>query len=1211
MYLKRSITVNWGNIPSQELDYGPVNLFSGGNGSGKTTTADALQTLMTAAHENLFHFNPGQDETTQKGRGGKQVRTLASYVLGCDDGSYARPYDSDSYLAAIFHPTQGERGEPFTAVVAIRAHLDRAGNSAQARQDDLQFFILPGVELSITHFIRTSNRGREVVPLEEIEGALTRELGKSKVEKYDKKKAYLRRLYGALRGKQRDSVSDREALHAAKTFSSFMAYKPVRSIDDFVAQEVLERKEMGETLRQVQGLLKSVHSMEQEAQQLEDSVNLLDTARQQSNAYVETWLDRCTAKYGEAEQSFRANQTAYINAKQKQSDTRLQVTASEQELEQTRAHLESTLNELISIEARRRGIAALRTKDQLEQEISDTEKDLHERIVPLLQADKQVDTNTAAAQNIARILAAHSLGQEVPELDQKSWRDSLTALLSTSSSERPDLHKLLTNDWINLDPLEGCLEKIIQQERVHNQLADRLLTANDKGSTLLQRVGERVSTREQSLKQLEPQLQQLTYQIGELEQARVRYPDDVVEALRAINSQRPEADARVLCDYVEVTDPKWQMAIEGYLGGNRFSILVDPAYEAEAIRIVRGLKGRGRNKARVIQGSKARQDAERLSVPEHSILKVMSFTNKVAEYYLRASYGTVLRVDNPETLRTTPRGITADGMASGGYSMWRCDLGDAELVFGQEARRRALVALKGQQQDLYEQRAKANDAYQAVYQLHQQLRQIAPILLATLTQEMVKQRYRLSQITNELQLLDLSEHRDLEEASRVANELRKSLEATQASLNQRIGQLNTQIKSCETEIKHHTNQRETLQRASEAAEQALRDAVAECPGLDPDKRLSALDQRLQDAQDKIDFSIEAEQLSNALIRHLKHIEDALGAYNQRARPADQIMYTCAEELHSIEYFRHLNRLNQQIENIFNRLKNNVLLDKKESLSALRDSFNTTFITDLCLAIHQAVQDGERSLKNLNKELQHHRFGADKEWFEFDWQWVPEFKEYWDFLKEVVSLPNLGDGASLFTSELSPESQQIRDKMLALLLEGDEAQALRDLERISDYRHYRRYDILKHPEGKSPIRLSEYGTGSGGQLETPAYIIRAAAITSAFHFNEGDTHLRMVIVDEAFMHMDESRSREVINYLTETLGLQLIFIMPTSKSGPFLELISNQFIFSKIPSAVPVGELRTRVIVDRQELNKERIAELWSNHRRVIRQQAALDFMADV
>src|SRR5690606_21812549 len=217
-------------------------------------------------------------------------------------------------------------------------------------------------------------------------------------------------------------------------------------------------------------------------------------------------------------------------------------------------------------------------------------------------------------------------------------------------------------------------------------------------------------------------------------------------------------------------------------------------------------------------------------------------------------------------------------------------------------------------------------------------------------------------------------------------------------------------------------------------------------------------------------------------------------------------------------------------------------------------------------------------------------------------------EYWEFFREVTQMPNLGDGASLFDASLSDKGAKVRDQLLGLLLDGEEQQALRELERISDYRRYRRYDILKHPEGKAAIRLSEYGTGSGGQLETPAYIIRAAAVTSAFRFNDGDSHLRMVIVDEAFMHMDETRSREVINYLTETLGLQLIFIMPTSKAGPFLELISNQFVFSKVPSARPVGELNTRVLLDRQELNRERITELWANHRRVIRQQGALDFM---
>jgi energy-coupling factor transporter ATP-binding protein EcfA2 len=76
----------------------------------------------------------------------------------------------------------------------------------------------------------------------------------------------------------------------------------------------------------------------------------------------------------------------------------------------------------------------------------------------------------------------------------------------------------------------------------------------------------------------------------------------------------------------------------------------------------------------------------------------------------------------------------------------------------------------------------------------------------------------------------------------------------------------------------------------------------------------------------------------------------------------------------------------------------------------------------------------------------------------------------------------------------------------------------------------------------------------------------------------------VLVDEAFSKMDENRSREVINYLTESLGLQLIFIMPTSKCDPFMDLISNEFVFAKCPSAQKRGELNTRVLVGRKVYN---------------------------
>jgi uncharacterized protein YPO0396 len=286
------------------------------------------------------------------------------------------------------------------------------------------------------------------------------------------------------------------------------------------------------------------------------------------------------------------------------------------------------------------------------------------------------------------------------------------------------------------------------------------------------------------------------------------------------------------------------------------------------------------------------------------------------------------------------------------------------------------------------------------------------------------------------------------------------------------------------------------------------------------------------------------------------------------------------------------------------------VEKHEELQRLKRSFNDAFVSHLCQEIYQAILEGQRQLDKLNKELVNHRFGSDREQFRFAAEWVPEFKEYWRFFQEVVRNPAMGEGATLFEAELSPKSAAVRDALMDLLLGDDEQQSLRELERIADYRNYYRYEIYKEVEGKPAIALSEYGTGSGGQLETPAYIVRAASITSALRYGEGSNHLRMVLVDEAFSKMDEMRSREVIDYLTRSLGLQLLFIMPTSKCGPFMDLISNEFVFAKVPSA-PRGQLNTRVLVDRKECNRERIGELWAQHRRTVRQQAELDFMDDV
>lgn len=1209
MYLKRSITVNWGNLPPQEFEYGPVNLFSGGNGSGKTTAADALQTLMTAAHDNLFHYNPGQDETTQRGRGGKQVRTLASYILGCDDGAFARPFDSDGYIAGVFHPTNGESAEPFTAVIGVRAHLDRTGNSSQARQDELLLMIVTGEELKLSHFVRTYPDGEHVVRITDLPDFLRKEFGKKVIETYDKKGAYLSRLYGALRGK-RDAVSQREAKNAAYTFASFMAYKPVKSIDQFVAEEVLEQRDMGDTIRRIRDLLRTVHGMEQEATRIKASVTQLEITRDHADRYIDYWLEDQTLIYGAAANALHRNQRAYLIAKEEQGNLRQTLEELTEEKRLIGDRLEQAHRELVALEARRLGIPALHTKDQLEKQRDRLHDELKNNTRPLIEQDQQRQQNLTSLRNLRDLLSRQSIELEIPEFASRGFQNEMRELSAADSSLLPDVNQLLARDWIDLSAVEASLDHLQLQQQLHNRIAVRLHGQPGNNQSLAHKLQRTVEEREKAVQSTHLEIAQTARQIEALEARQITYPLYVDKALQAIRQQCPAADPRVLCDYIEVSDPEWQMAIEGYIGGARFGILVEPKYEAEAIRIVRSMGGQ-RNGARVIQGEQAQRDSEKKTLKENSIIHVMRFSHRIAEHYMRASYGDVERVDNTEALRLTRRGVTRDGLGSGNYAMFRCDLDDSQLVFGESARERNLAAQHQALSRLKDRSEQANRDYQAVKQVSDQVTLFRHLDQAAVVMSMVDCQRQLRLVDEQLSALDLSEHYDLEQEVATAQSRHSELKQTEVALTDKAGRIDQDRIACERRIKEFADRNENLEGEKERAETNLMKAARYVTASDIEGRIVSMDQQLQQGHIEIDFDGRRRELIKPLTQCIRSIDSSITEYNNNAPLADNVMATTVSELHSFDFLGHICGLRQQIDRLLNRLRNNVLLEKQQKLAELRESFNTTFVSDLCHEIRQAVNDGKRTLDGLNKELLHHHFGADRERFEFEWEWIPEYKEYWDFFGAVSEIPNLGDGSSLFDNTLPEKLITVRDRLLALLLEGDEQQAIRELERISDYRHYRRYDILKYPEGKLPIRLSEYGTGSGGQLETPAYIIRAAAVTSAFRFNEGDSHLRMVIVDEAFMHMDENRSREVINYLTRTLGLQLIFIMPTSKAGPFLDLISNQFVFSKVPSPVKVGELNTRVLVDRQHWNTDRVAELWAQHRRVIRQQGMLDFMEEV
>lgn len=1213
MYCKKAILINWGNIPNLEFDFGPVNLFSGGNGSGKTTAADALQSLMTASYENLFNYNPGQDETTQRGRGGKQVRTLASYVLGCDDGSYARLKPTDGYIAGVFHPTKGETGTPFTAIMAVRAALETTGKVRQARQRQLTFFIVNDEEVGIDLFINNDR----VTNLDDIAFELRTRYGKNKLETYDKKGAYLNRLYGAMRN-QKGSVSKREAQHAAKTFSNFMAYKPVKSINDFVAKEILEPRDLSEDIKQVSELMKTIHGMEHETRKITGIIDNLHHIQDQAQSYINQWIDWRLCEFRELVRRSWIKQVEYLDAKNKQQDN-----AREQQETQSRlaniTDKKAVLHvQLVELEALRQGIPALKDKDQLEKNIEQNGQKLIECARPLLEQDQQLSLNQALAKQLKQQLVESGLSLDAPALEHKNFLKEINAVSDLDVDTGIDMQNLLTHDFAGIANLESKLDRLLDYEKAHSALHARLHFATPKSVSIRDTVFDLLSIRKQKQSRLQEQLNQKKREVQRLENATVSYPAFVESALKAINQQCPQARPAVLCDFINISDPKWQMAIEGYIGGSRFCILVDPDFEAQATRIVRSIPGR-RNSAKVIQGWKAQRDASKLSVRSDSILEVMSFDHKIAEYYIKAAYGSVLRVANETELKETARGITPDGIGSGGYSMFRCDIEDSDLVFGKGARERALQAKYRQLAELENSSFTAEKAARQAAVVLDTVDKITSISLSSVVRDMLDLQRAIEQDTQRKAALDLSDFSNLEnELIAKRNELNE-VESTSTELHTQLGRLQNSSSSLAQRAADISNVQDVLQEQQEQAEMMIESISKHYADFDANEAIELAQktaiQHAKSSDSKDDFRTELDHYELQCNSLERQIDKAVIQHNLECRIEDNILLLAddsaeSSHTHNQQWFKRISVLLVESRSITNRLKNNVLVGKHEKLSDLRDSFNTAFVSNLCHSIYQSINDGKRILDELNKELESHLFGTDQERYHFAYSWVPEFQEYQRFFKDVINLPSLGDGSSLFEAELSEKSTHIRDKLLGMLLDNDEHVALRELKRLSDYRHYRSYEIYKTPKGKESIALSQYGTGSGGQLETPAYIIRSAAVTSAFKFNEGSSHCRMVLVDEAFSKMDEARSREVIHYLTNKLGLQLIFIMPTSKSGPFMDLISHQTIFSKCPSSSKIGELDTQVLVDRKVCNTEKIQQLWAQHRRHIRVQTSLDFMQD-
>ncbi len=1203
MKLEKLILVNWGALRSDEYPMGNMTLLTGSTGSGKSTLLDALQTVMTAAYQNIFNYNPGQDETSQTSRSGKSKRTLWSYVTGAEDNLFARPYGAHGYIAAVFKPSEAEEeGEEFTALVAASARVDGSGGRRQAVPEKLVLLLVDGVCLSLNDLMHRQEDGSlEVIPVEKIENRLKTQYGNVTGFR-DAKREYLCQLYGRFRGLK--SVSFNEAELAAKAWTQAIVHKPIGSVDELVKSQILEYDPQMLTQRigQISDLMRQVHNLRVEGERLKDNVARLEkislASQKVTDAFEQSVQQQVlAARLGlkDDEQQMTDDQDAMLALKKKIADETALIDSLQRDKK-------SRSDSLVQIAARLSGIPAADQKQRIDERLHAARLAAKSSIGAIMESLGSADKLQSTAQIITdmKFPLTHKVlseaGSAVARVLSKSAQAPFAKLQKKFQALDIKSETFFRDSILLVQELSSLGESFAGLHEAIAGTQDSFVAA----------VHSQIEKTRQEIENTQSREKELAERKANLATGGADYPKDIAIALKTFKSHFPEANAQVLCDLIEPVNPEWQAAIEGYMGGARFNFVVDEKWEARAIEFVKSRHLR----CSVVQGKLCMKNAKPERVPSDSIIHELRAEHPVAQAYLVDLYGTVVKVETAAQLAKTPRGVMMDGKGSGSRTMFA---GSAtQLVFGKASQNNAyekVVADHGQAESQLEE-------------LKSQLTMLRGLLgLAGAVKlpdfgdivELERSAREIESAYADMSRLNLDEVTRLEEE-------KLALQMQIESMDQSVLQASQRIGSCDGQLAQLNQNLDRMQNGLQERRQQVEDTIAKLKQLcvlNATLSYSALEQQLDELIEKAETSPQQAQ-NRAQQAYLQAVEanadvrETVAEYNRHAKPDEQLHFDLKLDQRSDDFtpvYGALVELAGIVREQLDAQKDIGLVKNLEQLRVSEGSFRDVFTKQFCYEIRNTVDIGVRTLKTLNTELERLKFGTDR--FNIDWsEWVPEYKAYYDFFSAAHELSEAQEsGGDLFgTTDLSAANLAVRDQLVELLLSNDQEKAQKELQRIADYRNYRRYEIWKMSDSGSKVALSEWGTGSGGQLETPAYIIRAAVVTNRLkHFDKGP-NLKLLVNDESFAKMDERRAHDVIKFIRDSLGMQLICAMPTKHAGAIKSEFTKEWSITRT-EADGNGEVDFISEADERNLNTDALRKLWQAQREQIREQTQMLFEA--
>ncbi|UFH60386.1 SbcC/MukB-like Walker B domain-containing protein [Sulfurovum mangrovi] len=1159
--LHKAIGINFANLTQREFYFrGSLTLVSGENGAGKSTFQDLVQIVMTGDINNIINYNAGQSEDSTKKRNEKK-RSFASYILGAEQMKFTRE-QSIGVVALVF---ENQAGSKFTAWIYGEAELEGGSRGKIAKGDNLHLGLCFDTELHADDFLMDETSIKEWSQLKKhLESGY-----KNSLLICESKKEYLMKLYG--RFNEKSAVAYNEAEKMAKAFVKYIFPTKADNIGKFVRRELLEENDLSSVIESLREAIASFSRIQKEADDISKSEESLKKVLLSGEEALEKWRDHFVQKY----------------LVQKRKEVR-----SFRNLDQSKSDLVK-LNKAFEKERKAEEKAKDRSRfiqdeiDELNQNLEDNEQIARRNRLSKGLEDARTKKNETIHELYTIYDGVSNLYAHLSSLDQ--------ILPLNNYVEEGILGRLQ-------DLVHSVSKKEIEiwTQKFHSLHTDLSLLL-DKDSPLLEDLKAEFSDFDNRYKTLKEKTDAIKDDIEAFSLTGTSsYPNQADIAI--LKESCPEAEPRPLCELLDITNREWQGAIEGFMGNNRFAIVVKEGYETEATDL---LKSR-RLKSKIIQGTKLLSDMAKLSkeVKSDSIVSLVTFHSDIAEAYMKLNYANVMQCSTTYELTQARRGLKSDGLAASGYTTFECLADKSNCYIGEAARYERYVELTKQLDENEQKLSQIKAMRDKADKLYKDLIGVSFHDFNAKLQSLEKIETEISSLDAQMDSIDISDAEEKLARIKMLAEEKAEQEKQEKRAIKNTGSLETQIKGKENAI-------ETLQREISGLQEVVKKQLENLRAVQPElsasftQYLAELDAEAQrTSEDKSLMPIFDKAVKDLITKYenlvIRHNDDCA----EIAKIEDFNFESVKRD--TTEAFIRLHQYLQQQQATQKKISENILKKKNEELTAAKGTFDQTFKDEFCKTVYNSIIDGREKVKRLNLILKRHKF--DNERFIIKEPFIQQFKEYYEYFEYVVNANR--DSLGFDKNALPQEHIETKNKIEQLLLDTENSESDKELKIISDYRNYKAYDIHKifNNDDENSVSLTDLATDSGGQATTSYYIIRSIAAYSAFNpTNRGnkDGGVGFLMVDEAFNRVDDGRTSDIIKYLKDDLGFQLIAAMPTKDESVLMPYASDRYGIYKVTEESSYHNFLVHQHVDYTIINNEEVNRLMKDEENRIRNEVSL------